>query len=249
MDRAGRFSGPTLPADVLERLERQFRSAGWWRDRWRQRGFRDLSREILRTAAPDGLVIVGPNMGFSIPPPFHELFEPLEFGVSDDQWQVLSGDPPTRHERIMQIALWAWSAVLLGCLVPIVTWIIFAGQIPRTMSYLFGVFAGIPLFTLAIIFLVKTLHGKWFLMPGAVAVIRGRPGRGGRAELFTRLDSVASIRWVSNGKSSSLVLELHRSGQDKRHRPIRDREAIAFLAAWQSRLPPRATDHVQELAG
>lgn len=237
-----------MPASALEQLEQQYRSAGWWRNRWGQRRFREASLALLRSAAPDGLVLVGPNLGFEIPQPFSEFFEPIEFGVRDDQWQVLSGEHPTRHERVRTIALWVWGGILFVAFIPFAVSILFAQRISHVFGVLFFAFAGTTIFTLAIVWLSKILHGKWFLLPGAVAIVRGRRDGTGGVELLTRLDSLALIRWVSNGKSSTLVLELQRSDREKYRRPVTDREAISFLASWQSPLPPPAAEQVRELA-
>ncbi len=76
VDRHKHFSSPGLSASALQQLESAFRAGSWWRDRWANRRFRAAARDALREAG--SLLLVSPGVSFEIPPPFVEMFEPIE---------------------------------------------------------------------------------------------------------------------------------------------------------------------------
>lgn len=249
LDRRSRYSCETLAPAAVSALESVFRNCRWWIDRWHNRKFRSAALEMLNRGAPEGLAIVGPRMSYEIPKPFCEFFEPIEFGVSDDQWNVLSGDAPTRQEQITRVAAWVFAVVGLIAMVPVVLSFMYSGHIlSRITLPIAGAIVGALVFTGAIVWIVRIATGKWFLLPGAVAIIPHKPRNGRRVELLTRQNCIAVIRLVSNGKSSTLMLELWTPDGRRYRRPVSDRTAISFLAAWQSPLAPPTVDQVQELA-
>ncbi|MBL8877722.1 MAG: hypothetical protein JNG88_01280 [Phycisphaerales bacterium] len=249
VDRRGHCVSSSLATDAAQRLNDAFRKRSWWVDRWHNRKFRAAALNMLKAESPGGLAIIGPRMGFEIPPPFREFFEPIEFGVSDDQWNVLSGDAPTKQERITRVALWIFAILGIIALVPMV--IVLMGSplaFTRIGLPMGGMLIGVAIFTVAIVWATKLSMGRWFLLPGAVAIVPHSRRSGPRVVLLTRHEHVAVIRWVSNGKSSTLMLEFWNNGKKRYHRPVSDRTAISFLAAWQSPLPPPTPEQVRELA-
>lgn len=250
VDRRGHCVSNSLAPESAERLDRIFRKHSWWVDRWHNKKFRSALLDMLATEARGGLAIVGPRMGFELPPPFREFFEPIEFGVSDDQWNVLSGDAPTKQERVAQVGLWIGAIIGIVALVPVgLAFMNSPLAFTRIGMPMGGVLAAAVVFTVAIVWATKLSMGKWFLLPGAVAVVPYKARKGQRVVLLTRFEHVAVIRWVSNGKSSSLMLEFWSKGAKRYRRPVSDRTAISFLAAWQSPFAPPTPQQVQELAG
>ena len=250
IDRKKNLSSDTLvPAD-LQRLESAFRSAPWWRDRWTNRIFRAAALGIARERG--GLALIGPGMSFDNPPPFGEFFEPIEIarglGDNSDELKTLSGPTPTRQERISQVFIWIlWLAGLVLIIGMIVAF--FRGLPTRAVLGLAG--AGV-LFAL-IMMLVVVIHrlaGRWYLLPGGIAIVR-RPARRGQAPRVTvlsRAETCLALRYVSNGKTVTLKLELWTPLAKRLERPVSEREAISVLAAWQSPHRPPPDERLQELS-
>lgn len=245
VDRRRRCASAGLPAAALERLETALGAGVWFGDRFARKAFRAAVLETLRREAPAGLAIIGPGMHFEVPPAFSEHFEPIQLGVGDAQLKTLSGAAPTRQERYAGVTL-----AFVGALVALVLTMMLLPTIRTGNPRLIGV----PLFavatiglTLAIVFGLRRLAGTWYLLPGAVAVVRAYGPRAERLALRTRLDSCLVVRYVRAGKTVVLCAELlNERGRLLRMR-VSEREALSLLAAWQSARPPPAPEQLQEL--
>lgn len=246
-DRRRRFLSATLPAGALARLETAFRSGPWYLDRWSRRKFRQAAAEVLASEAREGLILLGPRLPFDAPPPFGEFFEPIELGARDGQLRLLSGSAPTRQERQVRIVAYVLgiplAIALLGALLLVLR---------RGSMRVVAVFCGVVLLVGSVVFgvqMLSRLGGRWFLLPGAVAIARPRGGGSGRLALCTRRDTCVLVRYVSTGKSTVLIAELWPADGRRWRRAMSHREAIGLLAAWQSPLPPPERERLGELAG
>ncbi len=115
-----------------------------------------------------------------------------------------------------------------------------------------AVFCGVLLLIGSVVFGVQVLSqlgGKWFLLPGAVAIVRARGRPSERLVLCTRRDSCVAIRYIRSGKTTVLVAEVWLADGRSRRRAVSEREALSLLAAWQSPLPPPARERLGELVG
>lgn len=237
IDRKWRCTSPTLATAALQRLEAAFRAGRWWQrfpDRWSTRATRAAFLAELSADAPGGLVLLGPRLGFAAPPPFAETFEPVELGANDPQLQTLSGPAPTREERIQRYIFAGLGVLAIAAVWPLTLGVLKLGAL-RVLGGL-GMFGALLALVLLFVWWVLSLNGQWLLVPGGVAILRRRRGRP-QIELCTRGDTVANIRLVSNGKTVMTVIELLRRDGRRFRRPVRDREGLAFLAAWQCTQP------------
>lgn len=250
VDRKKNFTSLTLAPEELQRLESAFRTAPWWRDRWSDRAFRTAAKDIVRQKG--GLAIIGSGMSFDNPPPFAEVFEPIEIaiglGSNADQLKTLSGAAPTREERVSRIIVWIlWLfglAVLVGLIVAY-----FRGLPPRVLVFFGGTIA-LAASVLTLVVVLKRRGGRWYLVPGGVAIVR-RPARRGnapRVTVLSRADTCLAFRLVSNGKTVMRMMELWTPLDKRLHRSVSEREAISVLAAWQSPHCSPPDERLQELS-
>lgn len=239
-----KFSSPSLDWKVVRELESSFKTP-WWLDGWSRRAFRSAAVEIMRRSAPDGLVFIGRRMSFETPPPFTDAFEPIELGAGDPQLKTLSGDAPTKEERANR-----WIFGILGVFGALtIIWVVIA-VFRKFPPLIIPIILGPMALVVCIIFLVSVLEkmtAKWYLVPGGVVIVKSGAGRD-RMAFFTRLDSCAVVRMISTGKSAMRALEVWSATQKLRRRRVSEREALAFLAAWQSPLPPPEPDRLRDLA-
>lgn len=245
-DRRYRCTSETLPPAALEPLERVLRPWPWFGDRWWKRTVRDAASDLLRTAARGGVAIVGPRMRFQIPSPFEAAFEPIRLGTNDPQLRTLGGDAPTRQERAARVGLWVLAGLGLVLAAPVVIAAFFRALPRRAALTVLGAIGAAALGVLVGVQLSR-LGAAWFLLPGAVAIVRRRRPVGERLTLCTRFEYWALLRYVSTGKTVVLVLELRSAEGRSFRRPVSEREAISFLAAWQSPLPPPPPERLVEL--
>lgn len=246
VDRKGSFSSATLGPDAIALLQTAFKSGRWYQDRWSRRECLDAAHAVRDRSASGGLVLVGPGMHFEPPPPFPEHFEPIELGAADEQLRTLTGVTPTRQERQIRWILLIVGAALFALIAPFVA-IAALGGAYRIVLIVVGVAGGCVGLVLGIVWLSK-FGSSWYLVPGGVAVLKRLGKSPHRLQLRTRYDSLATFRYVSNGKTTMLVLELWRPGERKPlRRAVSDREAVGFLAAWQSPHPPPSIAQLREL--
>lgn len=229
---------------VAERLTRQ-RAAGFALDRWSRKSFRQAAVRELREGAAGGLVIVATGSGIPVPPPFAEHFEPVQLGAGDPQLQTIVGPELTRDERVG----WYVNRVLVGMVGAIVLFALGAlffrsFRLPGLVTL---VFVGAVGAMIAVIHYLANLTSEWHLLPGAVAVIRPGARAATKLRVLRRDSACAMLRYVSNGKTTMLVLELWEDGGRIERRTVTDREAIAFLATWRSPLPSPGDARLQEL--
>ncbi len=245
VDRRHNCTCATLAAPALRRLEAALRPWPWLGDRWTRPVVRAAAFETLRSEATRGLVLIGPGMHFRLPPPFVEAFEPIQFGTHDDQLKVLSGDAPTAQEQrrwVIAIVL-----VLAGVLfVAPLALLFLRGGAGRALQ-LFSLFAGILVVTFGFVWASQRIFQRWYLLPSAVAVVRPYRTEDRRLELFTRTDSYGLLRYVHTGKTTILVLELRSLDGRRSRRSVSEREAISFLAAWQSPQAPPPIAQIRAL--
>lgn len=250
IDRHRKFASSTLAPPVVAQLEAAYHASPWWRDRWTNRQFREAAREVLHRSG--SLVLLGPRIRFDVPPAFTEFFEPIEvaLALSDhtERLKTISGEKPTRQER------WRWLVLAIFCvsaaafLIPLGIAFL-RGMPPRAMLFISAT-AIITVLVVAAAIKLRRLHGRWYLVPGAIAVVR-RPVRRdlpARVTVLSREDSVLAFRYVSTGKTTVLFAELWTHLGKRIRRPVSQREAISILAAWQSPLPPPPDERLQELA-
>ena len=249
VDRKKNFSSPTLPDEALRRLEAVYRSVPWWRDRWRAKLFRDAARAALREHG--GLTLIGPDVKIDVPPPFSEMFEPIEIGTGlgdeGERLKVLSGDAPTSQERFAWIAKWI-AGIAAGVVLLVFVSAFLKGMPPIAMMILLGftVAGGLVLW---IFIAVRRLRGRCFLVPGAVALVR-RPVRRGqppRVTVLSRADTCPVIRYVYTGKTTVLTMDLLTHAGKAVSRAVSEREAMGLLATWQGNATPPADDKLMEL--
>ena len=249
VDRQRNFSSSTVATETVAKIESAFRAVPWYRDRWRNKGFRSEIYRTLKHLARGGLVLIGPGIKFSDPPPFDELFEPIRlsggFGADDAQLRVLSGNQPTRQERGKRIALLILSPLLfIGVAAILYGWLRGAGmRIAAVVGLVFGSVG----FGLSIALLTEKLGAHWYLVPGGVAIARSRGKPANRLVLRTARDTPAFLRYVSSGKSVILMIELWTADGRRWQRGVSEREAISFLAAWQSAHPPPSIEQLREM--
>lgn len=249
VDKKKKFSSATLPSDALLRLETAFGAGSWWRDKWTAKAFRAAARDVLREHG--GLVLIGPSVKFEVPPPFSEMFEPIEIstGLSDDRERLktISGEAPTREERWQRVG--KWIAVFFGFLGVLMLWVAYLHGMPKkAVMILVPMMAGIFLLTFGIISLVR-LSGRWFLIPGGIAMVR-RPIRRGqppRVTVLSRRDSCLVLRYVHAGKVTVLTAELLTHSRKTVSRALSEREAVSLVATWQGEATPPDDSKLMEL--
>ncbi len=249
VNRRRAFSSATLPEQVRARLESVFRAARWWQDRWAHRAFRAAAREVLHVHG--GLALIGPGVKVEAPAPFEDMFEPIEItgwiGGDTERLRVLSGDAPTRQERLMWIPRAAGIVAILG--VSAIVILAFLGRFPLRAIPPIGAVILVAALVFTIALLVQSRSGRWFLVPGGIAIVRRPVRRGlpGRVTVVSRSDSCAVLRYVSTGKTVVLMLELWTHAGKTLRRSVSNREAAAVLAAWQSPLTPPPDEKLMEL--
>jgi hypothetical protein len=250
IDRKKNFKSDTLAPDDIARLEGAFRAVRWWRDRWTDRSFRAAAMEIVRERG--GLALVGPGMPFDNPPPFAEFFEPVEiargFGSETEQLKTISGEKLTREERIGRIvSLLAWPAGIALIVLLLVAY--FRGMPARAAIFLAGM-AMLITVVMVLVVRLQRLGGRWYLLPGGLAVVRRpvRRGQSPRVTVLSRNDTCLAFRLVSNGKTVMRIMELWTPLRKRLHRSVSEREAISVLAAWQSPQKPPPDERLQELS-
>lgn len=243
------MASATLPAAALAQLETAFRAGPWLLDRWSRRRFRHSAGRLLHVAAPGGLVVIGPGTGIEAPSAFAERFEPvlLTGGMDDrsEQLMLLAGSKTTREDRARRV---------LAVVVTLMAVVLTAGFVIGLLHgmalsalALIGVWVFLMLAVGSLVIWIRRLGGRWFVVPGGVAIIGG-PGRHrDELRLFTRHDAAVLLRMIRTGKTHTLSLELVTRGARARRRPVSQREALAFLAAWQSTQPPPTPEQLQEL--
>jgi len=243
VDQKKQFSSESLPTPALNHLASVFKSIPWYRDRWSHNKFRQALLQSLKTDAPGGLILLGPGLRFETPPPFTELFEPIQLGTADDRLKTLSGEVPTREERINRVVIRVFTAfgvVLFGCIVLA----LMRGMSQYLLIRLIAVAAGAGLLAFTIRAIVRW-RSTWYLLPAAVAIVSHRRNR--PLTLVTRFDACAIIRYVHTGKTVIRMLELISQAGKRRSTPVSEREAASFLAAWQSPHSPPKADQLNEL--
>lgn len=249
VDGGRNFTSTAFTAVDLGGLQAAFRAVPWYRDRWTNKNFRAEVLRFIQQTASGGVVLIGPRIKFPIPPPFDELIEPIQLngglGAEDDQLRVLSGSQPTRQERGKRIALFILAPFfLLGIGAIIYGWIRGIGiQIAAVVAMIVGS-AG---FGLSIAKVAERLGGRWFLVPGAVAIVKNRGRPENRLVLRTARDTAAIVRYVHAGKTVILMIELWCAEGKRWRRGVTEREAMSFLAAWQSVHPPPTMEQLREL--
>lgn len=201
--------------------------------------------DLLRTGAPGGLILIGPRTKIDVPPPFEHLFEPIEFGSDDERLKTLSGEAPTRQERIKRAAIWAVATIGFLLLAAMVSGLWFG------LSRFIATFLlGILILVAVLIVLVQHLSGfvrTWYLMPGSVAIVRRLRPRRSRLTILTRFNACGMLRYVYTGKVVMLILEIITLDGRREAIPVSDREAVSFLAAWRSPHPPPSREQLSEL--
>jgi hypothetical protein len=249
VDKKKKFSSATLPSDALQRLETAFGAGSWWRDRWTAKAFREAARDVLREHG--GLVLIGPSVKFEVPPPFSEMFEPIEIstGLGDDRERLktISGEKPTRQERWIQVG--NYIAVFFVSLLPILMGLVYLRGLPKVaIGILVLTIAGTGLLVWLIVALSR-LGGRCFLVPGGVAMVR-RPLRRGqppRVTVLSRADSCVVFRYVNQGKTVVLKMELWTHAGRTVSRAVSEREAMSLLATWLGEMTPPDDDKLMEL--
>lgn len=249
-ERRTELSSDTLPPAVVANLEAAYNERPWWRDRWTAARFKSAARDALH--AHGSLVVLGPRMQFDVPPPFAEFFEPIEVAVGlgdqTERLKTISGEKPTREEQWRWVILVIAGVSVIGFLIPFGL-AFMRGLAIREMGIISAAFLLTGLIIVGILAL-KRLSGRWYLVPGGIAVVRRpiRRGRPARVTVLSRTDSVLAFRYVSTGKTTVLYAELWTHAGKRIRRPVSQREAISILAAWQSPLTPPPDERLQELA-
>lgn len=252
IDRRGNFTSPTMPPALLQQLQAVFMKRAWWLDRWSARAFREATSAMAATGGPASTVFISTGVKLDPPPPFDEFFEPIPFEVDFDgglttRLRDLSGQKPTREERMRPIGVFVVACIVLAACGGLA----FAMFQTHSIRILFGVLAMVAIqgLIVALIVALLRLRGKWHLVPGGVAIVRryARPMR--RLTLLTPRDATASLRYVSTGKTVILTLTLWTRDGQRYSTGVSQRQALAFLATWQSTHPPPTERQLREVLG
>lgn len=243
VDRRRTLSCDALETDVLARLQATLRAQPWYSDRITRRPFRNAVLDAMRSTGRS-IVLLGP-MPFEPPPPFDEVFESIQMGTDDPQMRTLSGQAPTRQERMATIGLVLLGGLALLVVVPAIMGVLHGhGRAVATAALVVAACLGIGF---GLILLLGRFQGDWFLVPAGVVVRRWRRRAREPLVLLTPRDTAALIRYVSTGKTTVLILELWRSDGRSWRRAVTEREAMTFLAAWRSDEPAPPIERVREL--
>lgn len=245
VDRRGAMSCPTLDGRHLGDLQAALRMQPWYSDRYGRKAFRQRVLEIM-TSANAGIVLMGPNMSFEPPPPFDEFFEPIRLGQWDERMKVLSGAMPTRQEKMLK-----WLIPILAGLVALAVLIVVSLGILRGQSRAIALATTLMVGSILVVLIIASSRfgSDWYLLPAGVAIRNWWRRRVEPVSVLTPSSAAALLRWVSNGKSTMLVLELWRADGRSWRRAVSEREAISFLAAWRSDEATPTIDRLQELLG
>lgn len=251
IDRRKAFVSSTLPADAVQQLQQVFRGTPWWSDGWGHRRFRAAARSVLHTHG--SLALLGSGIAFDAPPPFPEFFEPIEIAgrlfVERERLKTLSGTAPTRQEKGGRIALIIVGVAALAIAGFFLLTYLFGLLAPRVIVILLAGNAIIAGAIAAVMLIVLGRAARWFLVPGAIAIVR-RPSRRGqpaRVTVIPRSAACLVFRYVSTGKTVVLHAELWTHADRVVRRAVSDREAISILAAWQSPQTPPTDEQLQEV--
>ncbi len=238
----------TLPAHALERLTTAWRSKPWWRTGWDHPAFR---LEALRVAQEcGGIVLDGTRGRVKMPPPFSEFFEPIELegaGSSTRRLKMLSGEKSTSEERAFTILV---ALIAVGFLFAAAAGLL--AVMHGMLNALVAPTIFMILLILALVFgiqWIRTLGGRWFIVPGGIAMFRRPPRRGAprRITVLSRANATPALRYVSTGKATVLMLELWTGPKRGPRRAVSVREAMSVLAAWRSPLKPPDDSQLEEL--
>lgn len=251
-DAKGVFTSPTLSLAGLQRIQEAFRRTPWYRDRWASAAFRREIGQIEAEFAPSGLVFLVGKLPFEVPPAFHEFFEPIELKLvrfasqlANDPMQMLSGEAPTRQERFARVGGYIVLLALAAVFLPLTITLLVGGQY-RVLMLILAILGGNLAFIMLIFWLAR-FAGRWYLIPRGVVIRRSFGLARRRTIVRDRRDTIAMLRYVHTGKSTSLNLDLWSPAGRRWSRPVSEREAISFLAAWQSHREPPTRDQLQEL--
>lgn len=207
-----------------------------------------MALEVTRAPDQAGIVVLGPHMPFEPPPPFDEFFEPIRLlggtGGRDPRLVTLSGEKPTRDERLARIGLPVLYCLALVAAAALLVSALQTRSLREPGKVLTGLMGTAAILWAALA--LGRLGRRWYLVPGGVAIVRRIGTPRARILVCTPRDTAASLRYVSTGKTTALLLELWRA---ERHwkRVVSEREAISFLAAWRSGLAPPAMAQLREL--
>lgn len=236
VEKRRRLVSETLAPEPLAKLEQALHAGPWYADRWSRREFRRAAIDVLRSAAPNGLVLIHHTTSVEAPPPFEHFFEPIELGANERQMRTLSGEADTREERISRWGV-AVGLLLVPALVIPLLMLLFQRGLVRQMLIVILVLAGVAGFIVVAVNL-RNFFERWFLVPGGVVIWRRSNDPQRRVRLLRRADYVAVIRVVQAGQVPVRMLELMTPDGKFHRRSVSDRDAASFLAAWQSSHPP-----------
>jgi len=235
----------TLPSPAVDQIEAALRAAPWYRDRWSLKAFRRTLAETMRQSAAGGLILVGPRVRLEVPPPFEHLFEPIQIGAGDERFKTLSGEKPTRQERMNRIAVWILAPVGLAVLMTL-GFILWIGAPRRIAAMIFAIATGAALLAFVARHTVD-IFKTWYVLPGSIAIVRRFRRRRERLTILSRFNACAILRYVHAGKVVLLMLELITLDGRREAIAVTEREAISVLAAWQSPHPPPTPAQLREL--
>lgn len=246
------FASATLPPEALDRLRAAFRTGGRWSNPWRNPKLREAARHIL--AEHGSLAILGGSAAIDVPAPFTEPFDPIELnpptGGNRARLKPLSGEKPTRQERDrwFPVALFGGAALVMAAIGGREIW---RDPSPANFAVAGGMLLALAIIT-AVVFATDRLRGKWYLVPGAIAIVRrpARRGQAARVTVLSRADSCLVFHRVRAQVTdpSQLAIEVWtRDGKSRGH-PVTERETISVLAAWQSPLTPPPDERLRALA-
>lgn len=236
------FSSPTLAPDHLDELQTVFRNTPWYSDGYTHKRFRSATRRIFETFPERGLAFVGTSVKIDIPPPFSKRFEPVELGSGDTQLGTLSGKP--RKRRVSGTTQAVIFFVLLAAFT--IGMMFLRGRVFRVALLIAGIFAATSILV-ALIIMLQRSAGAWYLVPGGVAITRRFQKGAKRLVVLTRYDSWVVMRWISNGKTSVLMLEIFGTDGTRFRKGINYPDAESFFGAWQCPHPPPSREMLAEL--
>jgi hypothetical protein len=243
----------TLPDETVSVLQE---AVALWRDETLRvkRTWEAIDRHGLA-----GLVVIylmGPKAEVPIPPPIQVPFEPQELVESNGALLeiVLSGSGESLESLVPRnrVALWQRLKIYLGVPLMVFAWV--AGLFFHILSQGSRLStAAAPIFvTLAIVgaaLFVRAMGGRWFLVPGGVA-LRRSPLRPRGVMLFTRENAFLVIRVVHvSGRGTNWSLwnaTVHSRARTAKRRLTRT-ECIALLAGWLSPVQPPTPKQMVDL--
>ncbi|MGE3182391.1 MAG: hypothetical protein AB7N71_12230, partial [Phycisphaerae bacterium] len=193
------------------------------------------------------ITLVDQRVHDTMPAPFAQPFEPIELNVDDAAARTLLGDTTIR-KSLGEKLLTAWLIVLVAAMivgVGLQLWM--SPSRVRTLGYLFMMLVPVPLVIVAFRF-YRRRRSRWFLVPAGVYIADGlQPGMQPAQHIKREEATAAFVGFGRNRNHHWFFVELWLRERRIYHVVSRT-DALAFIAAWRSPLPPPDERQLAEVA-